>query len=446
MTQKQIQPKNVLLTFIGDRDPFNPRDDTEGPILSLLGVRREEKPCDFPEFSEIELFFTAEDGRNEKAEQTKKEIEKRYKNINCRIHKLPIDDPTDYGQILSALREKLSMLQKEKENSKRQFFINVAPGTPQMHASWMILVALGEIRGKVFYTPNPTMLKPGDQRIRWIDPFKLGSPFIGKAAMPGGKVNISDEELSDIWNEIGIRSNSPKVKEVYSEALKAAHTDIPIVIYGETGSGKELLARFIHKVSSRKGKRFVPLNCSTLSLNLVESELFGHVKGAFTDAKSDKQGLFEAAHEGTLFMDEVATLPLDFQAKLLRTLENKEIRRVGGNDPIYVDVRIVSATNEDLRLKVKRGEFREDLYYRLVGAVLTLPPLRERLEDIPLLVHQLMAGRDFTEDAINTLLEYDWPGNVRELKTILQTCDLIADSVIERKHVEEAIKRISLKN
>ncbi len=222
----------------------------------------------------------------------------------------------------------------------------------------------------------------------------------------------------------GIVGRDPKMVEIYRQIQKVAEHDYPVLITGETGTGKELVAAAIHSESRRQHGPFVPVNCGALPEGVVESELFGHVRGAFSGAVRDKKGRFELAHGGTIFLDEVAELPKTLQVKLLRVLENSTFMRVGGEKPVSVDVRVLSATNRDLKREVEKKRLREDLYYRLNVVPLKLPPLRERQADIPLLLaHFLEQARNrgqralsFSPQAVDLLLRYPWPGNVRELQ------------------------------
>jgi DNA-binding NtrC family response regulator len=217
---------------------------------------------------------------------------------------------------------------------------------------------------------------------------------------------------------------SPAMREVLAMVARVAPTDATVLVQGESGTGKELIARAIHQNSPRKNEAFVPINCGALPENLLESELFGHVKGAFTGAHQNKKGLFEEADGGTLFLDEIGEMTPPTQVKLLRVLQDGEVRRVGGNTGIKTDVRIVAATNQNLHANIEDGAFREDLYYRLQVIVLHLPPLRERQEEIlPLAEHYLKAYsqkfrkpiQGFSPAAQDALHEYSWPGNIREL-------------------------------
>jgi len=230
--------------------------------------------------------------------------------------------------------------------------------------------------------------------------------------------------------------------EVLKLAERAAPTESSILIQGESGTGKELIANFIHRNSLRKDQLFLALSCSSIPETLIESELFGHEKGAFTDAVVTKQGLVEIAHGGTLFLDEVGEMPAAVQPKLLRFLESREFRRVGGNKNFRSDVRIVSATSKDLRSEVAAGRFREDLLYRLNVIVLDLPPLRERKKDIPLLAEHFLKKHARTgkpkrldENVLQVLVKYDWPGNVRELENVIERAAVLSqDDLI---HVED---------
>jgi formate hydrogenlyase transcriptional activator len=227
----------------------------------------------------------------------------------------------------------------------------------------------------------------------------------------------------------GIVGSSPPLRTVLDQVRIVAPTDATVLIEGETGTGKELIARAIHMHSERRHRPFVKVNCAAIPTELLESELFGHERGAFTGAVAQRIGRFEAAHTGTLFLDEIGELPLHLQAKLLRAVQEQEIERVGGNRTIRVDVRIVAATNRDLNEMVEQKQFRADLYYRLAVFPLNIPALRERREDIPLLVRyfvQKYAARmdrdieSIPPDAMEALTNYDWPGNIRELQNVIE--------------------------
>lgn len=237
------------------------------------------------------------------------------------------------------------------------------------------------------------------------------------------------EELERQYKDLKIIGESKGIQEVLSRVARVAPTDSTVLIGGESGTGKELVARAIHTLSRRKDEKFVPVSCAALPETLLESELFGYEKGAFTGAVKKKEGRFELADRGTLFLDEIGDIPLETQAKLLRVIESQEFERLGGKDTLKVDVRIVTATNQDLEKKIEEKTFREDLYYRLNVISILIPPLRERKEDIIALVEHFIAksnqkcGRaikGITKRAQEILLSYDWPGNVRELENIIE--------------------------
>ena len=232
-----------------------------------------------------------------------------------------------------------------------------------------------------------------------------------------------------------IVGGSPAVRQAVELARKVAATDSTVLLRGESGTGKDLYARAIHFTSRRAAGPWVKVNCAAIPRELIESELFGHERGAFTGAVRQKPGRFEDAHHGTLFLDEIGELPLALQVKLLQVLEEKTFTRVGGNQPITVDVRIIAATHRDLMQMAVEGKFREDLYYRLKVVALAVPPLRERKEDIPALIDAFIAdfnGRNdgkiqgLAPQALRLIMEYDWPGNVRELKNALESAAILA--------------------
>lgn len=239
-----------------------------------------------------------------------------------------------------------------------------------------------------------------------------------------------NRRLDEKFGFEGVIGNSPQMHDLISRLQRIAPTDATVLIQGETGTGKELVAQAIHQNSPRKKRPFVALNCAALSENILESELFGHVKGAFTDASTDRIGKFEYAHGGTLFLDEVGDMPMPTQIKLLRVLENNEITRVGSNEPIKVNVRILSATNRDLEEAIATGAFRRDLYHRLKVVTIRLPTLIERVQDIPLLIEHFIKQaankhhkkiKSMTAAARRKLMTYDWPGNVRQLKNVIES-------------------------
>jgi two-component system, NtrC family, response regulator AtoC len=235
------------------------------------------------------------------------------------------------------------------------------------------------------------------------------------------------QQLDERYGLEAIVGSSPRMRALFQMVETVATTQTTILIEGETGTGKELVARAIHQASGRRVQRFVALNCSAIPDALLETELFGHVRGAFTGAIASRQGRLEQADKGTLFLDEVGTMPMALQMKLLRVLQEREFERVGDGKAIKVDVRVIAATNADLLKMVKAGTFREDLYYRLNVILVELPPLRDRKEDIPLLVHHFTAKYStagskalVSQDAMRRLMAYQWPGNVRQLENVIE--------------------------
>jgi two-component system response regulator AtoC len=238
----------------------------------------------------------------------------------------------------------------------------------------------------------------------------------------------------------GLITDDAAMKDLLATLERVAPADLPVLIQGETGTGKELVARAVHRLSPRADQAFVAINCGAVSETLLESELFGHEKGAFTGALQRKPGLFEVADRGVLFLDEVGEIAPSVQIKLLRALESKEFFRVGGTRPVRSDVRLVSATNKDLKHATQTGEFREDLFYRLNGVTLRLPPLRERKDDIALLARHFLdrfaPQKKLSARAIQTLQQYSWPGNVRELLMLIQrACVLTASDTIDAEEL-----------
>ena len=286
-------------------------------------------------------------------------------------------------------------------------------------------------------------------------PFKLGDfKLCAQRALSYTKAvaenHFLKKQLSEKYQFNQIIGTSPPMQQVFRMIERVADTDSTVLILGESGTGKELVARALHFNSRRKFAPFIPINCAALPENLLESELFGHRKGAFTGALVDKKGLFQEADGGTLFLDEIGTMPPMLQSRLLRVLQDKEVRRVGDNTPIYVNVRVLAATNEPLEKRIRDGSFREDLYYRLNVIPIALPRLRDRCDDIPLLVGNFLknkvhvrTGQPFqiARAAIEAMNKHDWPGNVRELENVIErACALSEDPLIRVADLPPAIQ------
>jgi two-component system nitrogen regulation response regulator NtrX len=272
-------------------------------------------------------------------------------------------------------------------------------------------------------------------------PFDLDKMLITiQRAIDYQRINRENIELRKrVGWEDKIIGESKGMKRVFGEVDRASPTNGRVLIYGENGTGKEVIARAIHLRSKRKDGPFVKVNCAAIPHELIESELFGHEKGAFTGAISSKKGKFELANGGTLFLDEIGDMSLPTQAKVLRAIETGEVERVGAQRSIKVDTRIISATNKDLKKEISNGRFREDLYYRLNVIPINLPPLRERREDIPLLIDHFLKGlsseygkppKTLTHEAISLLKEYRWPGNVRELRNFVERMVIMVEKTV----------------
>jgi two-component system, NtrC family, response regulator GlrR len=286
----------------------------------------------------------------------------------------------------------------------------------------------------------------------------ITKPFDGKALLTQvqkalqfgvSRAAANDGSAETSWRE-EIITRSPEMEAILGKARLVAGSDASVMIFGESGTGKELLARAIHRASSRAGQPFVAVNCGAIPEQLLESELFGHMKGAFTGAASDYKGLFQAAGRGTVFLDEIGDMPLPLQVKLLRVLQEKEVRPIGSTQSVKVDVRIISATHRNLEDAIKIGAFREDLYYRLHVVALSLPSLSARREDIPVLATHFLntlgerygkALNGFAQDAMEVLVKHSWPGNVRELYNVVeQSVALATTPIITPGLLETAIR------
>lgn len=250
------------------------------------------------------------------------------------------------------------------------------------------------------------------------------------------------EQLKNQHGFADLVGTSPKMQKLYRTILKAASKRHPILILGESGTGKELVARAIHAYSPWRDKPFVPIDCGALAPTLIESEMFGHVRGAFTGATQSRQGLLASARGGTVFLDEIAELPVELQAKLLRALQEREVKPIGSNERTRVEARIIAATNQDIEAAIQRGSVRKDLYFRLNVVSIKMPPLRERKSDIPALVHYFVERHegdesrvsDISQEAMTRLMNYNWPGNVRELENCIQRALVLgAGPVIQAK-------------
>ncbi len=358
-----------------------------------------------------------------------------------------LTSPMNFGEIyenaVHAIAETESRI-----GTKANFTFHISPGTPAMAAVWIIIAK----------TRHPATLIESSQRqgVRVASvPFDISAEFIPDL------LRTPDERLEKL--SAGLPPEAPEfdnivyrcqlMERVIAKARRVAPRSAPVLIEGESGTGKELLARAIHMAGPRKKKPFLAVNCGAIPTELIESELFGHEKGAFTGAEKLKKGYFETADQGTLFLDEIGELPVAAQVKLLRVLQEKEIVRVGASDTIKIDVRIIAATNRNLIEEVAAGNFRSDLFYRIAVAVLKLPHLRDRQGDLGLLIDRLLdqinleseeepgyKHKRISASAKNVLFQHDWPGNVRELQNTLRRAALwSADDVIDESDILDAL-------
>ncbi len=424
MARKRRRPQ-VLLSFAGFHDPYAESavsgTEQEGPILRLVRARP---------FDRAILFSNPDTAT--RAEETQGALEKQYPDLDVQVRHLELDDPTNYFKILKALRSELDDLLNKM--GPADYVIGAASGTPQMHACWVLLAASGEIPARILQVRPPQFVTDDLPAIHEIDPTDTEFPTIRSKLW--ADVDLGDEaetEPSVLIERIGIVGDHPAMARALETASLLARSDVPVLILGESGTGKEKIASLIHQLSDRAGRAFVPVNCAAIPEQLAESTLFGHVKGAFTGAVRSSEGKFAAAHQGTLFLDEVGELTTEIQAKLLRAVQDGTIEPLGSGITKKVDVRLVTATNCDLKEAVARGDFRDDLYYRLAVGEVRLPPLRERRSDITkLAIHfldefnrQTRKPRRFAPEALAALQAYGWPGNVRELRNVVHRSALL---------------------
>jgi transcriptional regulator with PAS, ATPase and Fis domain len=409
---------DILLTFSGFHDPYFKGlvdgEEQPGPILSLLSMRS---------FDQIFLFATPNTKRI--TQDTKEAILKLHRHREVHVLEINLDDPTNYQEIFKGLRSHLQNIIESFQAAK--FFVAVASGTPQMHACWVLLVASGVIPARILQVRPPHFVTKDRPLVSEID---LSSSEFPTVRFHAGSTLVEEKEadINSAIIQLGIVGDHPAMQRVIEMGSMLAPSQAPILIFGETGTGKELFARFIHRRSGRSRENFLAINCAAIPEDLVESLLFGHKKGAFTGAITDQVGKFDAANKGTLFLDELGELPLQAQAKLLRILQDGMVEPLGQAKPHKVDVRIVGATNRDLRKLVRQGKFREDLFYRLNVGEVKLPPLRERRSDIPkLALHildrvnsSLRRPKRLSSDALSRLQSHSWPGNVRDLENVIE--------------------------
>ena len=472
-----------LFAFVDLKDPFAPAELADeqfpGPILSILGARK---------FDRVFLFYTPHTGKN--ALETKAEVLQRYPECRTTLHELPISDPKNYRVLIGLLRAIVQKLIVAWEMRGGRSYVCVSSGTAEMRAAWFLLAATGVLPAKFIQVGTPARPLFGKANVREVQLESSDWDNIRDLALPAmtQRLTLSADSLS-AWRvrrrspsesaskpqetlpserhtetgeyevldsppepetsqhaplalpgldeallELGIYVGSATLRHAAEQAGIAADSHLPILLHGETGTGKEVFAKLIHRLSPRFPNDMVVINCAAIPTTLAESYLFGHVKGAFTDASTDHKGIFENADGSTLFLDEIAELTLDVQGKLLRVLQDGLVQRMGTTLSRHVNVRLIAASNRDLRKEVSAGRFREDLFFRLDVVSIRLPPLRERRHEIPSLALAILREinqrrhkpRKLGTDALMRLERYHWPGNVRELAHVLERSVLYA--------------------
>jgi len=363
------------------------------------------------------------------------------------LNRVELSSPTHFGEIYRAVTKKVGALLAKYGDAARLTF-HLSPGTPAMAAVW-IIVAKTRYGAELIESSR-------QQGVRTANiPFDISAEFIPEVYRSADQdlARLSAGLTEEAAGFSDIIHRSPVMGRVIEKAQKVAPRSVPILIEGESGTGKEMLARAIHCASPRRDEAFVAVNCGAISHELAESELFGHKKGAFTGAATDRAGYFEAANGGTLFLDEIGELSLGLQVKLLRVLQENQVVRVGATTPIPVNVRIIAATNRTLTEEVAAGRFRDDLFFRIAVALIKLPPLRTRKGDLTLLVDHLLErintenatdpgweAKHLSPSARNRLQHHTWPGNIRELANTLTRAAVWSNgSTIKEKDIVEAL-------
>ncbi|WP_211313802.1 sigma 54-interacting transcriptional regulator [Marinomonas piezotolerans] len=420
----------VLLTWVGKRDLEAITCTDQGPVLSTLKAFQFSRVVLLSSYSSSEL------------RKYKSWLVERLRDSAPSIesHHEPLNSPIDFTSIYQVADRHLQRLHSGQSNLS----ILLSPGTPAMQAVWILL-------GKTKY-PVTFYQSSREQGVEQVEiPFNIAAEYIPSA------VSVNDQHLANLINDQAlvhaafddIITQDPNMLRLKKQAQILAEREVPVLIQGETGTGKELFARAIHNVSRRANQPFIALNCGAIPPELIDTTLFGHKKGAFTGAASDRAGVFQQAHGGTLFLDEFGELTTAAQVRLLRAIQEGLVTPVGSQKEESVDVRIITATHRNLIEDIANGGFREDLFYRVAVGVLTLPPLRSREGDLLHLSETLLAGlakqdkaledKKLSVDAKNLILLHLWPGNIRELRsTILRASLWSSDELISGEEMQQA--------
>jgi len=435
-------PKDEQQEILQGLNPPTPLAGQPGPIKCLL---------DREQFDEVHLLSDYSAAKNKHF--------LKWLGVDAVIHPVKLKNPTDYPEVFAVADRELASVVSVPRPHPIDLCIHLSPGTPTMTAIWLLL-------GKSKYHPA-TFYQTHNEKA-WVTnvPFDLAMEFVPQVLRDADArlQRLASHSPQELDGFTGIIGESRNLRVAVGLARRAALRDVSVLLLGESGTGKEKFARAIHDVSPRKAKKFMPINCAAFSKELLESELFGHIKGAFSGAHADRIGAFKEADGGTLFLDEIGECDPSMQVKLLRVLQppdndpcHRVFYRVGESKPTTSNVRIVAATNRDLLLAISRNQFRDDLYYRLAAITIKLPPLRERREDIPLLAERLLSQinqnfekqepgyrhKKISTSAITFVRKHPWPGNVRQLyNTLLQSAVMTDGNVIDRQDVADAISEV----
>lgn len=419
---------SILLSFVGRRDPYQ-EDGAPGPLLSLMGSRRFDRVCIFYN-PDMEGEFLS------RAQDLAKNLSERLPDVQWELIAIPVDPPTDYELLFKCMNDACQRI-LETHGTEAKYFIGLDSGTPQMQTIWFIL-AQSNLVPATLLQGVPPRFADGRYAVREVkltlDTFPaITSPDALRRHLDILRTKIVRMEseraafVADL-EDTGLVGTHPEFLSAIERARLAAQSEAPVVIRGETGTGKERFAKIIHFRGSRKEGPFIPVNCAAIPHELVESELFGHEAGAFTDAARARKGYFELADRGTLFLDEIGDMPLSAQAKVLRALEEQEITRLGGEEAVPVDVRFIAASNQRLEDLIQQGRFRQDLYYRLCVIEVDVPALRDRRSDIALLAQYFVemlnekkgVKKRLSRETLEVLMTHTWPGNVRQLENAIR--------------------------
>ncbi len=435
-----MQPP-ILLSWIGSKDleGIKPDSESPGPIIAAIeerGYSHLRLLSNYPKYDTHEFI---------------QELKNRYPRIQIDLTPVELSSPTAYGEIYPCIETFLEKTTKDFPD--RQLIVHLSPGTPAMTSVWILLT---KTRFPVAYIETYFNRETEEQHFYDVElPFEVTAEFLEQAKKRSSNritqlAQSTPTEDSVFQNIFG---TSPSMLLAKERALRLAELDVSVLLQGESGTGKELFARAIHNAGSRKDAPFIPVNCGAIPSELIESTLFGHIKGAFTGADKDVKGRFREAHGGTLFLDEIGELPLEAQVRLLRVLQDHKVQPVGSSDEIEVDVRIIAATHRNLLEMTTDQSFRLDLFYRIAVGILELPALRERTGEIPELAKYLLKeinqeladqpgfrSKKISPAGINIIKDSSWPGNVRELRaTLLRACIWAKGDTIDAKQLKQVM-------